>query len=231
MGIRVGDVGLAVTELAPGGAVELDGWRYPARCDDGTIPAGAEVEVVRGEKTCYVVRRSGSGAPLPGRGTEIPPQGFESLRSRVARQERAEQSERRAELGRRVRRGGAVSLVCGAVAGLASGGLGWHFDWANVTATIDFPTLFGASMGVGGAAGVALFFFTGWFAVHALPSEEGAVFEPSPVGVFAGLVGASLGFWLNFGDGAGVVAAWSAGFALAFAAVACAAVWLVGYVS
>lgn len=231
MEIRVGDVGRAVTELSPGGAVELDGGRYPARSDDGVIPPDTPVEVVRGEKTCYVVRRVGSGGPLPNKGEPIPPQGFESLRARTERADRAEARAARAELVRRVWRGGAVAAVCGAVAGMASAGLGLWFDLANATGR-DPVAMLAGSLAAGAVAGIVLYFFTGWFAVHVIPSEDGAAFEPNPLAVFAGLVGVALGFWLNLSGGeAGAIAAWSVGLGFAFAAVACGLAWLVGLVT
>jgi membrane-bound ClpP family serine protease len=44
--MRVGQVGVVVSELRPGGLCEFGGARVEARCERGTIPAGQRVEVV-----------------------------------------------------------------------------------------------------------------------------------------------------------------------------------------
>jgi hypothetical protein len=227
MGICVGDVGRAVTDISPGGAVELDGSRYPARSiDDVTIPAGTEVELVRAEKTCFVVRRTGSAEPLPNRGEPIGPFGFDTLRAAVARAEKKEARDRRSELLKRMRTGAAVAAVFGALAGVASAWLGWRYDWAGVTESVSQGTLFAGSAAAGVVLGVVLYFFTGFFAVHCLPSEADAVFEPGFVAIAAGLVGAALGFWMKLAGGEpAVIALWTGGLALIFAALAAGLAW------
>ena len=227
MGIRVGDVGRAGTDLSPGGAVELDGSRYPARSiDDATIPAGTEVELVRADKTCFVVRRAGSGEPLPRRGEPIGPFGFDTLRAAVARAEKQETQDRRAELLKRMRVGAAAAAGFGALAGAANGGLGWHYDWGGVTDSVPQGSLLAGSAAAGVVLGLVLYFFTGFFAVHCLPSEADAVFEPGFVAVAVGLVGAALGFWVKLAGGEpAVIALWSGGLALVFAALAAGVVW------
>jgi hypothetical protein len=63
--VRVGDLGTALTPMAPSGLVGHDGLRLDARSDGAFIPAGASVVVLRGDPTGYVVREVGPDAPIP----------------------------------------------------------------------------------------------------------------------------------------------------------------------
>jgi membrane-bound serine protease (ClpP class) len=56
----VGRVGLAVTTLRPSGQVEIDGRRYEARVEVGTVEAGAAVVVARRTDFELVVERAAS---------------------------------------------------------------------------------------------------------------------------------------------------------------------------
>jgi hypothetical protein len=228
MAVRVGDVGRARSALSPSGVIEIDGVRLDARSDGTYIEAGATVVVLRGDPTGYVVREHKSGSPpLPNHGEPI---GKPDAQMRRAEAEAAANNERResaAELRRRVRRGATYSAVFGVVLGAASAWLGWYFDWSGVTGVTTGPVLVAGSVLAGAVAGVVLYFVTGVFVARVLPSEDDAVFEPSYFGVALGLVGAAVGFWLNFPEaGVGLVAAWSAGLAVAFAAVTAAGLWV-----
>lgn len=56
VGVRVGDRGMAVTDLHPWGEVEIDGKRYSARVAVGAIDTNMEVEVVGKEDFGLIVR-------------------------------------------------------------------------------------------------------------------------------------------------------------------------------
>lgn len=227
MTIRVGDVGRAATELAPGGAVELEGVRYPGRSDgDDAVPAGTEVEVVRAAPTCLVVRPVGAGLPLADHGQSLGRLGFDTNRGAVARAEKQEERDKRAELVRGMWIGAAMALLVGAAAGATSAGLGWQYDWGGVTATHALVPLLGLSAAVGAAWAVVLFFFSGWFTARVLPAEEGVRFEPSFLAVVVGLVGAALGFWLNFGADSATVLVGAAALSLAFTALTAGVMWV-----
>jgi membrane-bound serine protease (ClpP class) len=44
--LRVGDLGVVVSELRPGGLCEFGGSRFESRCERGTISAGHRVQVI-----------------------------------------------------------------------------------------------------------------------------------------------------------------------------------------
>lgn len=56
VGVRVGDKGMAVTDLHPWGAVEIAGTRYSARVAVGTVDTNMEIEVVGKEDFGLIVR-------------------------------------------------------------------------------------------------------------------------------------------------------------------------------
>ena len=225
MAVCVGDVGRAVTVLAPSGKIEIDGARLDARSDGSVIEAGSMVVVLRGDPTGYVVRKHTPGSrPVPNHGQTIPRGEFQQTRAEVAAAENNEYLARLAEVRTRMRRGVLWSVLLGAVAGVASAAMGLHFDWADESVTP--ATLYGASVGAGVVWAVVLYFLTGWFVAHILPSDADAVFEPNFVAVAVGLVGAALGFWVTFGGDAMTIAAQTSGISLAFAALAAALSWL-----
>ena len=228
MTVRVGDTGRALSPMAPSGAVEIGGVRLDARSDGQVIETDSTVVVVRGDPTGYVVRKLEPGQPvprLPNHGRPIRKAAFQRNSAEVAEADREERRERRGRLLKSLRYGSIAAASLGAMVGLASGGLGWGFGWAGGTDPARLAALLGGSLGVGAAWGVALFFLTGWVG-SLLGSFEGETgFAPDFVTVFAGLVGAAVGFWWKFDTGdAETIAAWSAGGSVAFAAVA----WVLG---
>jgi membrane-bound ClpP family serine protease len=44
--VQVGEIGVVVSELRPGGVCDFGPARVEARCERGTIPAGRRVEVI-----------------------------------------------------------------------------------------------------------------------------------------------------------------------------------------
>jgi hypothetical protein len=222
MPVRVGDVGRAVTPLAPYGRIEIDGVRHDARSDGGGVEVGNMIIVLGGDPTGYVVRKHIPGSPpLPNHGE--PARRGEAFQSsaEVATAENNERRARLAEVRGQMRRGATWAAFVGAVAGAASAWLGLHFDWADESVTP--ATLYAGSVAAGAAWAVVLYFVVGWFAVHVLPSEDDAVFEPDFVALAVGLVGAGLGFWATFGGEAITVAAQTMGISLAFTALAAGA--------
>ncbi|MBA4186899.1 MAG: hypothetical protein C0467_02655 [Planctomycetaceae bacterium] len=231
MNVRIGDVGRAVSALSPSGYVEIDGVRRSARSEGTYIDAGRDVIVVRGEMPSFIVREIEPGIPLPrfpNHGTTIEKSEHQRNSADVAVSEQEEQRLAWKQLKRRMRIGAAASGAFGLLVGLANAALGGHYNWASVNETIQLPLLHAGSAAIGTAAAIVLYFFTGWFVTHILPAEADAVFEPSFLAILAGLVGAALGFWMNFASGdVNTIALWSAGVSFAFAAVVCGVSWVV----
>ncbi|WP_439626550.1 NfeD family protein [Gemmata sp.] len=230
MGVRIGDTGRAVTPLSPSGYVEIGGVRRSATTEGTFIEPGRAVVVVRGGPPGFVVRAVEPGAPaeaLPHQGEELVRAEHQRTRADVAAADRDARQKAWAELKRRMARGAAAAGAFGCAAGLTNAALGRHFDWAGATAWA-LPELLLGSAAAGALDAVLLYFFTGWFVARVLPAEADAVFEPSLVAVLAGLVGASLGFWVYAATGdVWLVARWTAGLSLAFAALAAGLAWVV----
>jgi hypothetical protein len=228
MVVHVGDVGRALSPMTPSGAVEVRGRRLDARSDGQFIEAGSPVIVLRGDPSGYVVRKLEAGQPppeLPGHGEPIRRAEFQRNSAEVAEAERQERAERRERLLQGLQTGSVAAGSLGAVVGLASGGVGWYFGWSGAADPLGLALLFGGSLVAGAVVSVALFFLTGLVGSVAGAFEGEPGFAPDFFAMFAGLVGGAVGFWWRFGTGdAGVIAAWSAGGALAFAVVA----WVLG---
>jgi hypothetical protein len=230
MTVRIGDTGRAVTPLSPSGYVEVGGVRRSATTEGTFIEVGRAVVVVRGGSPGFVVRAVEPGAPvevLPQHGEELVRAEHQRTRADVAAAERDARRKARAELKRRMARGAAAAAAFGCVAGLANAALGAHYDWAGA-AGWPLAELFGGSATAGALDAVLLYFFTGWFVAHVLPAEADAVFEPGIVAILAGLIGAALGFWLYAATGdVWLIARWTCGLSLAFAALAAGLAWVV----
>jgi len=141
MAIRVGDVGRALSDMFPSGAVEVNGKRIDARSESQPIEAGSTVVVLRGDPTGFVVRKvePGQAVPkLPGHGTPIRRADFQRNSAEVAEVEREERS---AKWKRQLH----VFRVVGGGSGLLGALLGflWQYD------TGDAATI--AQWSVGGA--------------------------------------------------------------------------------
>lgn len=152
MGIHVGDLGTAATELRPQGFVTVGGERMDARSAHGVIRAGTVVAVVAGDHLGLVVREV-AGDRLP----ELPDHGrpvLASFADRVdAEAERAEAG-RREWLVRHRRLGHRVTAAVGAAAAAAA--CAWV--WDLLPAWRDEPLLTAAALTVaGGLLGVLAF--------------------------------------------------------------------------
>ena len=121
MSIRVGDVGRAVTMLAPSGKIEIDGVKFDARSDGSVIEAGSMVVVLRGDPTGYVVCLHVPGSrPLPNHGEPIRKGDVHLSAKEAATAENNEERLRQAELRAEMRRGSMWSALLGALAGAGS---------------------------------------------------------------------------------------------------------------
>jgi len=231
MNIHIGDIGRTVTALRPSGSVEIGGVRRSARSEGTYIDAGRDVIVVRGEIPSFVVREIEPGMPpprFPNHGEVIEKSEHQRNNADVAEAAREEQRVAWKQLKRRMKIGAAVAGAFGLLVGLANAALGWHYNGASVNETVQLPFLMGGSAAIGTANAIVLYFFTGWFVANILPAEADAVFEPSFLAILAGLVGAALGFWMNFASGdMSTIALWSAGLSLAFAALTAGLAWVV----
>jgi hypothetical protein len=125
MAVRVGDTGVAESSLHPQGVIRLDGRRYPARAEHGSLPLAAPVVVVAGDHLGLVVRAvepdsPPAGLPRFGQAVQV------SFLDRLA--EEGERDEARAKAADSNRRwlGTVVSAAAGIVAALAV--LWWVWD-------------------------------------------------------------------------------------------------------
>ncbi|HKB02509.1 MAG TPA: hypothetical protein VKD90_09830 [Gemmataceae bacterium] len=124
MAVRVGDTGVAESSLHPQGVIRLDGRRYPARAEFGTVAPTVPVVVVSGDHLGLVVRPTEPDtqpAALPGFGQPV----HVSFLDRLAEEERDEARAKAAESDRRWR-GAVISAAAGIVAALAV--LWWVWD-------------------------------------------------------------------------------------------------------
>jgi hypothetical protein len=113
MAIRVGDKGVAESSLHPQGVVRLDGRRYPARAEYGTVPLDSPVFVVAGDHIGLVVRVAEPDtqpAGLPGFGKPV----HASFLDRLAEVEERDDTRRRADESARRWRGAAIFAAVGA---------------------------------------------------------------------------------------------------------------------
>jgi hypothetical protein len=144
MAIRVGDKGVAESSLHPQGVIRLDGRRYPARAEYGTVAPDAPVFVVAGDHLGLVVRPAEADtqpAGLPGFGRPV----HASFLDRLAEEEQLDEAQHRAEQTARRRRGAAIFAAVGA--GLALVVL------ALVSKSLDLDDAPWAAAGVAVAAG------------------------------------------------------------------------------
>lgn len=229
MAVRVGDIGRALSPMSPSGAVEVNGQRLDARSDGRFIEVGSQVVVLRGDPTGYVVCKLEPGDPPPtlsDHGEAIRKAEFQRSHAEVAEADRQERAEKRKELSRRLRREGRAAGGLGAFVGLGSGAAGWQFGWCGAVGSSDAAPWLGGALVVGAAAGVLLFFLARLVGSGLKLCEWEAGFVPAFFATFAGLLGASIGFWWRYGTGdAATMAAQSAGCAFVFAVVACLTAW------
>jgi hypothetical protein len=158
--IQYGDVGRALTTLAPSGAVDVLGERIDARSDGAVIEAGTLVVVLRGDPTGYVVRKlSPDQTPpkVPNRGKPIPKAEFQMTRAEAAAADRREQAELRRRVRDGLRKGSLTAGKLGALFGLACGCIGFALGRVGRDDPAGIAVLFGLSLVTGAAAGVVVF--------------------------------------------------------------------------
>jgi ElaB/YqjD/DUF883 family membrane-anchored ribosome-binding protein len=152
MAIRVGDRGVAESSLHPQGVIRVEGRRYPARAEHGTVSPDAPVFVVAGDQLGLVVRPvelDMQPAALPGFGEPV----HASFLDRLAQEgERDEVRQRTDETARR-RRGAVVAAVAGSAAAvlvlaLVSNSLDLADDapWAAVGVALAAGAVWGAGV-------------------------------------------------------------------------------------
>jgi hypothetical protein len=145
MAIRVGDQGVAESELHPQGVIRLDGRRYPARAQYGTVPPEVPVLVVAGDHLGLVVRPvepDAQPAALPGFGRPV----HASFLDRLAEEEKRDEDQKTAEDATRRSRGASLFAAVGA----ALAALVLAVVWRHVGDADDSPW---AAVGVALAAG------------------------------------------------------------------------------
>jgi hypothetical protein len=117
MKIHIGDTGVTETSLHPQGAVQLYGRRWPARAEQGSVPAGTDVVVVGGDNMGLVVRVVEAARPangLPGYGRPVRSAAVDRLAETAGPE--ADEAAARADRRRRFLR---AAAAVGAAAALA----------------------------------------------------------------------------------------------------------------
>ena len=204
MEIRVGDIGRALSPMSPSGVVDVNGERLDARSNGRFIEAGSLVVVLHGDPTGYVVRKLEPGQTpprLPDHGEPIRKADFQLNSIEVAQADRHERTATRKQLLQQWHHDRSVAVCLGPLAGLVSGVVGWSFGWSGLTDLGSVALLLGGSVAVGAFASVCLFTLAAWV-TSMLGMFEGKVgYFPDLFATVAGLVGAALGFWWQYGTG------------------------------
>jgi hypothetical protein len=221
--------------MSPSGAVEINGERLDARSDAGPIEAGSQIVVVRGDSLGFVVGKVELGKPLPplpGQGELIATPEHRQNADEVAAADKQERATEVRTSRRRLRPGILAAGSLGAMVGLVSGAVGWFAGWVGNTDAATLAWLLGCSLTIGLVAGVVLFFLTGVVgALQGFLSEGEAELTPNFFAIAAALVGASVGFWRQYGAGdTSTIALWSVGGAGVFALAMYVLGWLLGKV-
>jgi hypothetical protein len=177
MGVRIGDRGVADTDLRPSGFVTVGGERRDARTAHATIPAGTPVTVVGGDAGGLVVQPAAGLAESPLHGTPVLASFGERVDAEVARTQAAQ-----AEwLGRHRQTGFRVSVAAGALSAAAASA--WRWD--------DLPTDTPLAVAVSLVAAGGLL---GWVAFRTLDGWVGevdsGVRRVTPAAAGLGVVGA-----------------------------------------
>src|SRR5262245_7847894 len=118
MAIRIGDAGVALSSLHPQGMVEVEGRRYHARAEHGSLVVDARIIVVGGDHLGLIVREAApDGAPngLPGYGSRV----YSSFMERLADRDVRDEGEREQMREVRRKRGSMWFAVLGAVSAVA----------------------------------------------------------------------------------------------------------------
>ena len=160
MSIHYGDIGRALTTLAPSGAVDVLGERIDARSDGTVIEAGSFVVVLRGDPTGYVVQKLNPGQTppkVPNHGKPIRKAEFQLSGSEAAAAERREQAESQKRLRAGLRSGSRIAGKWGAAVGLVSGAIGLALGWVGADDPTGIAVLLSLAPVGGAASGMCLF--------------------------------------------------------------------------
>ncbi|MBO0701161.1 MAG: hypothetical protein J2P46_22380, partial [Zavarzinella sp.] len=110
MAVRVGDRGVAESSLHPQGVIRVEGRRYPARAEHGTVSPDSPVFVVAGDHLGLVVRAAEPDtqpAGLPGFGQPVQV----SFLDRLAMEGERDEARQRTDATARRRRGAVVAAL------------------------------------------------------------------------------------------------------------------------
>lgn len=150
MAIRVGDPGVACTDLRPIGFVVVAGNRYDARTPHGVVPTGTPVVAVGSDHAGLIVQPVTSAPnPLPNHGAELLVGFSERVDAEAARCE----AEAAAWAAAHRRWGSQAAAVAGAVSAAACAG--WLWDHLPGSGEPYLPAA--GLVGFGAAAGLGLF--------------------------------------------------------------------------
>src|SRR5262245_15104728 len=125
MSVRIGDAGVALSSLHPQGMVRVDGKRYHARAEHGTVAADGQVVVVGGDHLGLIVcDATAVGAPrgLKGYGERV----YSSFLERLADREVRDEGERERMRAERRKTGAYWFAAIGAVAAAAVLWIVWN---------------------------------------------------------------------------------------------------------
>ncbi len=160
MSIHYGDIGRALTTLAPSGAVDVLGERIDARSDGAVIEAGSFVVVLRGDPTGYVVKKLDPDQTPPkvaNHGQPIRKAEFQLNGAEAAAAGRREQAESQKRLRDGLRSGRHIAGKWGALVGLVIGAIGWALGGVGADDPAGIAVLMSLSPVGGAVTGVGLF--------------------------------------------------------------------------
>lgn len=153
MAVRIGDAGVALSSLHPQGMVRVDGKRYHARAEHGTVSADGAVVVIGGDHLGLIVRDAGAiDAPrgLKGYGERV----YSSFLERLADREVHDEGERELMRAERRKTGAAWFAALGAVAAASVLWIVWNHVTDEPGPTWQMAVIIAAA---GAACGAGLF--------------------------------------------------------------------------
>jgi len=163
MAVRIGDAGVALSSLHPQGMVRVDGRRYHARAEHGTVAPDGAVLVVGGDHLGLIVCDAAAAGPprgLKGYGDRV----YSSFLERLADRDVHDEGERERMRTDRRKTGAAWFAAIGAVAAAAVLWIVWNHvtdepgpTWQMAVIVAAAGALFGAGLFMGLHEGLARF--------------------------------------------------------------------------
>jgi hypothetical protein len=153
MAVRIGDAGVALSSLHPQGMVRVDGKRYHARAEHGTIAPDGAVVVIGGDHLGLIVRDAGAvevPRGLNGFGERV----YSSFLERLADREVRDEGERERMRAERRKTGAYWFAAIGAVAAAAVLWIVWNHVTDEPGPTWQMAVIVAAA---GAAFGAGLF--------------------------------------------------------------------------